>query len=186
MITGRYNVKIKESIANWQQNNENPAIDQPSLILILKEASKTFPEEKPSKNDWFSKDEKNLLKLVSERNENERKLRLNKNTEHFKLACKNSRKALKKAIKNAKENWMKEEISKLQGISVDPFTAWQANKRLQKSLSHHHSNSKDKYTKVKKSNRTLTDKPKEQVKIQSDFFGKEIFGRNAPYDNDAI
>ena len=97
-----YNVKIKESIANWQQNNENPSIDQPSLIPILQEASKTFPEETPSKNDWFSKDEKNLLKLVAERNENERKLRLDKNTEHFKIACKKSRKALKKAIKTRK------------------------------------------------------------------------------------
>jgi hypothetical protein len=59
---------------------------------------------------------------------------------------------------------MKEEISKLQDIRVDPFTAWQASKRLQKGLSHHHSNSKDKYTKLKKSDGTLTDKPEEQVR----------------------
>ena len=28
--------------------------------------------------------------------------------------------------------------------------------------------------------------PEEQVKIQSDFFGKEIFGRNTPYDEAAV
>ncbi|MCP4744834.1 MAG: reverse transcriptase family protein, partial [Desulfobacteraceae bacterium] len=72
------------------------------------------------------------------------------------------------------------------GISVDPFTAWQASKRLQKGLSHHHSNSKDKYTKLKKSDGTFTDIPEEQVKIQSEFFGKEIFGRNAPYNEAAV
>ena len=161
-------------------------IDQSSLIQILQEANKTFPEEKPSKNDWFSKDETNLLKLISERNEIKRNLHLDKNTEHFKLACKKSCKALKKCIKNAKENWMREEISKLQGISVDPFTAWQASKRLQKGLSHHHSNSKDKYTKLKRSDGSFTDILEEQVKIKSEFFGKEISGRNAPYDKAAV
>ena len=81
---------------------------------------------------------------------------------------------------------MKEEISKLLLINVDPFTAWQASKKIQSGLSHHHTDSKGKYTKLKRNDGTFTDIPEEQVKIQSDFFGKEIFGRNAPYDDDAI
>ncbi len=81
---------------------------------------------------------------------------------------------------------MKEEISKLININVDLLTAWQASKRIQSGLSHHHSNSKDKYIKLKRKDGTLTDNPEEQVQIQSDFFGKEIFGRNAPYDDDAV
>ena len=61
-----------------------------------------------------------------------------------------------------------------------------ASKTIQSGLSHHHSDSKDKYSKLQRNNETLTDIPEEQVKIQSDFFGKEIFGRNTPYDNDTI
>ena len=45
---------------------------------------------------------------------------------------------------------------------------------------------KTKYTKLKRNDGTFTDIPEEQVKIQSDLFGKEIFGRNTPYDDDAI
>ena len=41
---------------------------------------------------------------------------------------------------------------------------------------------KEKYTKLKKSDGLLTDLPEEQVQNQSNFFGKEIFGRNTPYD----
>ena len=106
---------------------------------------------------------------------------MNKNNDHLKQICKKSRRTLKKAIKSAKENWMKEEISKLLLINVDPFTAWQAYKKIQSGLSHHHTDSK-----LKRNDGTFTDIPEEQVKIQSDFFGKEIFGRNAPYDDDAI
>ena len=32
----------------------------------------------------------------------------------------------------------------------------------------------------------LKDIAKEQVKFQSDFFGKNVFGRNVPYDNGII
>ena len=71
-------------------------------------------------------------------------------------------------------------------INIDPYTAWQATKRIIAGLSHHHSNTKDKYTKLKKSDGSLTDIPEEQVQIQSNFFGKEIFGRNAPYDKQAV
>eukprot|EP00979_Chaetoceros_neogracilis_P006568 scaffold1338_cov272-Chaetoceros_neogracile.AAC.26 len=71
-------------------------------------------------------------------------------------------------------------------ISIDPYTAWQASKTIQAGLSHHHLSSKQKYVKLKRNDGTFTDDPKEQVKIQSDFFGKEIFGRNAPFDNEAV
>ena len=67
---------------------------------------------------------------------------------------------------------MKEEISKLLNINVDPLTAWQASKRIQFGLSHHHSDLKDKYTKLKRKDGTLTDIPEEQVQIQSNFLEK--------------
>ena len=98
---------MRELIKDCLQKNDNSPIDQPSLIPILVEASKSFPELKPSKNDWFKKDETNLLKLISEKNENECNFQLNKNNDHLKHICKKSRRTLKKAIKNAKENWMK-------------------------------------------------------------------------------
>lgn len=50
----------------------------------------------------------------------------------------------------------------------------------------HHSdskNAKNEYIKLK-NNGTLTNIPEDQVKIQSDFLGKEIFGINAPYNDD--
>jgi len=51
---------------------------------------------------------------------------------------------------------MKEEISKLLNINVDPFTAWQqASKRIQSDLSHYHSDSKDKYTKLKRNDENV-------------------------------
>ena len=62
--------------------------------------------------------------------------------------------------------------------------AWQASKKIQSGISHHHKDSKEKYTKLKKQDGTFTDKPEEQVKIQSDFFGKEFFGRNTPYNDE--
>ncbi|MCP4744862.1 MAG: hypothetical protein GY874_01800, partial [Desulfobacteraceae bacterium] len=154
-----YNQKVKELIIDCLHENDKTIIDQPSLIPILVEASKSFPEMKSSKNDWFKKDEENLLKLISEKNENERNLRLNKNNDRLRQSCRKSRLTLKKAIKNAKENWMKEEISKLLNIKVDPLTAWQASKRIQSGLSHHHTDSKDKYTKLKRKDGTLTDNP---------------------------
>ena len=126
--TDDFNQKVKELITDCMQKNDNTSIDQPSLIPILEEASKSFPQLKSSKNDWFKKDEANLLNLISEKNKNEWNLRLNRNNNHFKQICKKSRSILKKAIRNAKENWMKEEISKLLNINVDPFTAWQASK----------------------------------------------------------
>ena len=127
--TDDFNQKVKELIIECMHENDKASIDQPSLILILEEASKSFPQMKSSKNDWFKKDETNLLKLISEKSKNEWNIRLNKDNDHFKQICKKSRRNLKKAIKDAKENWMKEETSKLLIINVDPFTAWQAFKR---------------------------------------------------------
>mmetsp|Transcript_19094 Transcript_19094/g.21651 ORF Transcript_19094/g.21651 Transcript_19094/m.21651 type:complete len:129 (-) Transcript_19094:512-898(-) len=108
--TDDFNQKVKELITDCMQKNDNTSIDQPSLIPILEEASKSFPQLKSSQNDWFKKDEANLLNLISEKNKNEWNLRLNRNNNHFKQICKKSRSTLKKAIRNAKENWMKEEI----------------------------------------------------------------------------
>ena len=71
-------------------------------------------------------------------------------------------------------------------IRIDPYMAWQASKKIQSGISQYHKDSKEKYTKLKRKDGTFTDIPEEQVKIQSDFFGKEIFGRNAPYDDEAI
>ena len=90
---------MRELIQDCLQNTESAPIDQPSLIPILEEASKSFPELKPSKNDWFKKDETNLIKLITEKNENEQKLHLNRNNDHLKNICKKSRRNLKKAIK---------------------------------------------------------------------------------------
>ena len=53
--------------------------------------------------------------------------------------------------KKVKENWMKQEISKLEEMIVDPFKAWQATKRILLGLSHNYINTKNKYTKLKKS-----------------------------------
>jgi exonuclease III len=180
-----YNKTIKEMTKSWQSQNENTLIDQPSLNIILQEASKSFPKLESLKNDWFNRDKENLLKLISEKNEAEKKYSLNRNNTLLNL-CRIARRTLKKEIKLAKNNWIKSEISKLQNISIDPYTAWQASKTIQAGLSHHHLSSKQKYVKLKRNDGTFTDDPKEQVKIQSDFFGKEIFGRNAPFDNEAV
>jgi thermostable 8-oxoguanine DNA glycosylase len=74
---------------------------------------------------------------------------LNRNNDHLKQIRKKSLQTFKTAIKKAKEMWMKEEISKLLLINVDPFMAWQASKKIQSGLSHHHIDSKGKYTKLK-------------------------------------
>ena len=55
-------------------------------------------------------------------------------------------------------------------------------------------NSKDKYTKLKKADGSFTDMPEEQVKILSEFFGKEFWKRTlekkaavyASYDEAAV
>ena len=50
-----YNKQVKELIIECLHENDKAAIHQPSLIPILVEASKSFPEMKSSKNDWFKK-----------------------------------------------------------------------------------------------------------------------------------
>jgi len=63
----------------------------------------------------------------------------------------------------------------------------QAWKTIQSGISHHRKDSTKKFIKLKKKNNgTLTDVPEEQLRIQSEFFGKEIFGRNTPFDKEAI
>ena len=80
IYSAEYNQKVRELIKDCLQKNDNSPIDQPSLIPILVEASKSFLELKPSKNDWFKLDETNLLKLISEKNVNEWNFQLTKTT----------------------------------------------------------------------------------------------------------
>ena len=65
---------MKELIDSWKQEHKTEQIDQPSLTAILKEASEnSFPNEKTSRNEWFNKDEENLLNLISIKNKNKKK-----------------------------------------------------------------------------------------------------------------
>eukprot|EP00979_Chaetoceros_neogracilis_P000115 scaffold29_cov204-Chaetoceros_neogracile.AAC.1 len=90
-----YNKTIKEMTKSWQSQNENTLIDQPSLNIILQEASKSFPKLESLKNDWFNRDKENLLKLISEKNEAEKKYSLNRNNTLLNL-CRIARRTLKK------------------------------------------------------------------------------------------
>ena len=79
----------------------------------------------------------------------------------------------------------KQEISRLEEINVDPFTAWQATKKILAGLSHHHSNTKD----IPNSRKSIDHSPTYLRRTSANpkrFFEKEIFGRNAPYDKQAV
>jgi hypothetical protein len=71
-------------------------------------------------------------------------------------------------------------------MNVDPFTAWLSSKLLQASLSHHCIANTNKYIKLRDKNGNLTAKPADQVQIQIEFFRKQIFGQNAPFEPDTV
>jgi len=77
---------------------------------------------KKSKIDCFSKVEDSLIKRITEKNEKE-KIYSSTKTKNDLDNCKNARRKDKKAIKTAKNNWIKEEITKLPNLNMDPYTA---------------------------------------------------------------
>ena len=104
----KYNHKVKELIDSWKQEHKTEQKDQPSLTVILKEGSKnSFPNKKASRNEWFNKDEENLINLISIKNKNEKKIQYNNTTKQLSL-CHKLWSALKKAIKKQKKpGWNK-------------------------------------------------------------------------------
>lgn len=148
------------------------------LTKGLKLAAESLPILDTKQNDWFKQDEENLNMRIQQKIAAEK----SKDISKIKIARKN----LKKDTKKAKEAWIESQTKAIEGINIDPLSAWNAMKTIQKGISHHHTDSSLKYIKLRRENGTLTDNPQEQVKIQSKFFGDEIFGMQALYDQNAI
>lgn len=169
--------KFNDEMKSILQEKTNISAGELSKALKFV-ASETLPILEKNQNDWYKQDEDNLSKLI--------KLKRNAEKTKNKSNCKETRKNLKKAIKEAKNKWILSKIETLENIDHNPFDAWKALEMLQKGISHHHSDSSSKYVKLRKEDGTLTDIPKEQVQIHANFFGKEIFGRQASYDQRSI
>ena len=70
-----------------------------------------------------NKDRDNLIsRLISNKNKKER-IFSRSNSENDLDEGRKDRRALKKAVKTAKNNWMRNEIIKLQNLNIDPYTA---------------------------------------------------------------
>ena len=179
-----YKEEVERRFAEAAEECDGP-ISIESAMDILQQASAAYPEVKKYRDDWYSCDEEELTKARKVKIDAETEYQRNK-TKGNRDKARKARRALSDRIKKAKETWIRLTIGEMHGKRENPYESWQAQTKLIAGLTGHHKKNPTSIGKLQTAQGDLTIDDNERANLVSDYFGTTVFGRESPYDKEAV